>query len=230
MFALSIGDRYAARSVLLRWGLSIGDRYAARLLSLRWGLSIGDRYAVPAEPASTPLSRKPTEAWVIHQWPSLISRLGCMIDYRRLDDQPISSSTGESMIKKICSIVVACLLTISVIGQQSASASSKPDKDAKFAAKVKAAIVQLGTGQSSLVNIKLRDKTRLTGYVSEIGDASFVVTDSKTAGTTTVAYPEVAQVKGENLSTRTKIIIAAAVIAGVAITLYIVRGAFCDGC
>jgi hypothetical protein len=45
-----------------------------------------------------------------------------------------------------------------------------------------------------------------------------------------VAYPEVAQVKGNNLSTRAKIIITAAIIAGVAITLYIVRGAFCDGC
>lgn len=134
------------------------------------------------------------------------------------------------MIRRTCSIVVACLLALSTISQQSASASSKPDKDAAFAQKVKAAIVQLGTGQSSQVHIKLRDKTRLTGYVSEIGDASFVVTDLKSAGTTTVGYPDVVQVKGNNLSTRTKIIITAAVIAGIAITLYIVRGAFCDGC
>lgn len=70
----------------------------------------------------------------------------------------------------------------------------------------------------------------MTGYVSEIGDSFFVVTNPKTAGTTTVAYPDVAQVKGNNLSTRTKLIITAAVIAGIAITLYIVRGAFCDGC
>ena len=73
-------------------------------------------------------------------------------------------------------------------------------------------------------------KTRLTGYVSEIGDSSFIVKDLKSAETTTVAYPDAVQVKGNNLSTRTKIIITAAVIAGVAITLYIVRGAFCDGC
>ena len=134
------------------------------------------------------------------------------------------------MIGRTCSIIVACLLALSTIGQQPASAISKPDKDARFAQKVKAAIVQLGTGQSSQVHIKLRDKTRLTGYVSEIGDTSFVVTDLKSAETTTVGYPDVVQVKGNNLSTRTKIIIAAAVIAGIAITLYIVRGAFCDGC
>jgi len=134
------------------------------------------------------------------------------------------------MSKRTCSILATCLLVISVTGQQPTSASSKPDKDTRFAEKVKASIAQLGTGQSSLVNIKLRDKTRLTGYVSEIADTSFVVTDLKTAGTTTVAYPDVVQVKGNNLSTRTKIIITAAIIAGVAITLYIVRGAFCDGC
>lgn len=133
------------------------------------------------------------------------------------------------MIKRISSIVVAWL-AISVIGQQPVSASSKPDKDTRFAEKVKAAIAQLGTGQSSTANIKLRDKTKLTGYVSEIGDSSFAVTDLKSAATTTVAYPNVVQVKGNNLSTRTKIIITAAIIAGVAITLYIVRGAFCDGC
>lgn len=134
------------------------------------------------------------------------------------------------MTRRTCSIIVACVLALSTIGQQSASASAKPDKDVRFAQKVKAAIVQLGPGQSSQVHIKLRDKTRLTGYVSEIGDTSFVVTDLKSAGMTAVAYPDVVQVKGNNLSTRTKIIITAAVIAGIAITLYIVRGAFCDGC
>lgn len=134
------------------------------------------------------------------------------------------------MIKKNISIVVTALLTLSTITQQSVLASTKPEKEARFAQKVKAAIVQLGTGQSSQVNLKLRDKTKLTGYISEIGDTSFVVTDLKSAQPTTVSYPNVVQIKGNNLSTRTKIIITAAVIAGVAITLYIVRGAFCDGC
>ena len=133
-------------------------------------------------------------------------------------------------MKRTCSIIVACLLAISAIGQQSTSASSPRDKETRLAEKVKAAIAQLGTGQASTVSIKLRDKTKLTGYVSEIKDNSFVVTDLKSSETTTVAYPDVVQVKGNNLSTRTKIIITAAIIAGVAITLYIVRGAFCDGC
>jgi hypothetical protein len=80
------------------------------------------------------------------------------------------------------------------------------------------------------VSLTLRDKTKLTGYISEVGGDSFVVTDLESGGRTTIAYPDVVQVKGNNLSTRTKVIIGVAIAVGVAITLYLVRGAFCDGC
>jgi hypothetical protein len=132
-------------------------------------------------------------------------------------------------MKRIYSLLVASVLAVSMLANQSVAATP-PDKETRSIERVRAAIYQLGTGQSSLVNITLRDKTKVIGYLSEVGDNSFVVTDLKTAKSTTVAYPDVAQVKGNNLSTRTKIIITAAIIAGVAITLYIVRGAFCDGC
>jgi len=132
-------------------------------------------------------------------------------------------------MKRICSLIVASAIAISMVGRHSAAANPS-DKETQSTEKVKAAIMQLGTGQASLVNITLRDKTKVTGYLSEIRDNSFVVTDLKTTRETSVAYPDVAQVKGNNLSTRTKVILTAAIIAGVAITLYIVRGAFCDGC
>ena len=132
-------------------------------------------------------------------------------------------------MKRICSLIVASAIAISMVGRNSAAANPS-DRETQSTEKVKAAIMQLGTGQASLVNVTLRDKTKVTGYLSEIRANSFVVTDLKTTKETAVAYPDVAQVKGNNLSTRTKLIITAAIIAGVAITLYIVRGAFCDGC
>jgi len=134
------------------------------------------------------------------------------------------------MAKRTVAVLVACLLTLPMISQQPALAISKPDKEAALAQKVKAGIEKLGTGEQSRVSLKLRDKTKLAGYISEIGNESFVVTDSVSGGRTTVAYPDVVQVKGNNLSSRTKIIIGVAVAVGVAITLYLVRGAFCDGC
>jgi hypothetical protein len=114
--------------------------------------------------------------------------------------------------------------------QQSALASSNSDKDASLAQKIKTGISKLGVGQSSRVSLKLRDKTRVAGYISEVGDESFEVINPESGARTTVAYPDVVQVKGNNLSTRTKVIIGVAIAVGVAITLYLVRGAFCDGC
>jgi hypothetical protein len=134
------------------------------------------------------------------------------------------------MKKRTISMGVACLLTITLLCQLTASAGPSPDQDARAAQKVKAALLKLGTGPDTRVDLKLKDKTRLAGYVSEIGDSSFVVVDAKSAEARTVAYPNVVQVKGNNLTTGAKIAIWVAVAAAVAIILYSVKGAFCDGC
>lgn len=134
------------------------------------------------------------------------------------------------MIKRTAATFVVCLLTFTLLCEQSVLAGSNSGERASLAQKVKAGIVKLGVGESSRVSLKLRDKTKVAGYVSEIGDESFVVTDLENGALTTVAYPDVVQVKGNNLSTRTKVIIGVAIAVGVAITLYLVRGAFCDGC
>lgn len=57
-----------------------------------------------------------------------------------------------------------------------------------------------------------------------------MLTDASAQQTTTVAYGDVAQVQGHNLSTRTKIIIGVSAVFAAVIVLYLVRGAFCDGC
>jgi hypothetical protein len=89
----------------------------------------------------------------------------------------------------------------------SIGAESRSDKDAQTAANVKTAIQKLGTGPAAYVEIKLRDGSRLKGYVDEIGDYTFIVVEEKTGGSREVAYPQVKQVKGNNLSTGAKIAI-----------------------
>jgi hypothetical protein len=126
--------------------------------------------------------------------------------------------------------LITLLLTVTILFQQSSFASSEPENDAALAQKVRAGILKLGTGPSSRVKLRLKDKRKLAGYITEAGDDSFVLTESESDAVSTIAYPDIAQVKGNNLSTRTKIIIGVAIAAGIAITLYIVRGAFCDGC
>jgi len=104
------------------------------------------------------------------------------------------------MLKKSLSLVLVAVLvhTVSAIP---VFAGTNAEKDAQFAEKVRANILKLGTGPDALVKIKLRDKTKLEGYISEAGTDSFVVMNAKTGVATTVAYPQVKTVRGNNLST-----------------------------
>ena len=134
------------------------------------------------------------------------------------------------MPKKLTTIAVTLLLAFTLTGQSRVLASSKAEREARNIEKVKAGILKLGVGQQARVIVKMNNKTKVAGYISEIQNDHFVVTDLNSSATTTVAFASVAQVKGNNLSTGAKIAIWVGVAVAVAIILYSVRGAFCDGC
>lgn len=114
-------------------------------------------------------------------------------------------------------------LILSMSAASMTPGKSKEEKTAEFAGKVKAGITRLGVGPDARVMVKLRDKTKLNGYVSQIGDESFVVADVRTGVTTEVQYPDVARVKGNNLSTGATIAIAVGLAVGATIlTLYLI--------
>jgi len=85
-------------------------------------------------------------------------------------------------------------------GQATALRLGSP-KDLRFAAKVKAGIAKLGTGPDARVELMLRDKTKLRGYISEASEERFSVVDDKTGATTAILYPQVKSAKGNNLAT-----------------------------
>ena len=114
------------------------------------------------------------------------------------------------MLKNVLSLVLVGVL-LSVVGAVPAYAGSK-EKEIRFAEKVKAGISKLGTGADARVEVKLRDKTKLKGYVSEAGEDSFVVVDEKTSATSRVTYGQVKQVKGRNLSTAAEIALGVGII------------------
>jgi hypothetical protein len=129
------------------------------------------------------------------------------------------------MVKKYLSLVLVALLAHAVSAAP-ALAESKVEKDVKLAWKVKQGVANLGIGRDARVTVKLRDKTKLTGYISEVKDESFMVTDLKTGVATDVAYPDVTQVKGNNLSTGAKIAIGAAIVGAIILLIFI--GAYCN--
>ena len=112
------------------------------------------------------------------------------------------------MLKKLLALSLVAFL-LNMAGMTSVYASSKEEKQARFAEKVKLNVLKLGTGESARVKVKLRDKTKLEGYITSADDEGFTVNDSKTGTATRVVYPQVKSVKGNNLSTGVKVAIGA---------------------
>jgi hypothetical protein len=97
--------------------------------------------------------------------------------------------------------------------------------------KVKAAVARRGTGNKARVTVKLQDGSKVKGYISQAGEDSFSLTDSKTGQTRTLAYSDVLQVKKPGgLSIGAKIGIGLGITVGVLALLYVAAcndDAFC---
>lgn len=115
------------------------------------------------------------------------------------------------MFKKYLTLALA-LLVINLSLGASVYAGGKADKDARFAEKVKNEIAKLGTGTDARIEVKLRDKTKLKGYISQINENSFVVVEDATKTPTEVSYQNTKQAKGSNLPLGVKIAIGVAVV------------------
>lgn len=131
------------------------------------------------------------------------------------------------MFKRIFLTMLSTVLLASTLGLQSVWAQTT---DAEVAARARAKVASLGVGRNARVEVKLRDKTTLKGYISATEQDSFTVADSKTGSSSNVRYAEVSEVKkaGGGLSTKSWIIIGAAAV-GTTAAWFIVKPAFCDG-
>jgi hypothetical protein len=87
--------------------------------------------------------------------------------------------------------------------------------------KVRAQIGKLGVGRDSRLEVRLRDKSRVNGYISRLDRDSFVLSDLESDRSTTVSYPDVAQAKGQNLTKGARIAIGVGIVAAVAIVAFI---------
>jgi hypothetical protein len=116
-------------------------------------------------------------------------------------------------------------LVLNLVCFAPASAATKPEAGSKFAAKVKREIARLGTGPDARIEVKLRDKTRVAGYVSEVSEDHFAVTDAKTGAVTVVPYPQVKQAKGHNLTSNQRIALAVGLAAATLLAVFIIASA-----
>ena len=124
------------------------------------------------------------------------------------------------MIKKCLSLVFIGLMLYGV-NLQIISAQSNTDNALE---KIKTDVSKRGAGEKSKVVVKMKDGTKRKGFISQTGEDSFDLTDSKTKQTTAVAYRDVEQVKKQGLSTGAKIAIGVGIAAVAAVVIAVAIG------
>lgn len=120
-------------------------------------------------------------------------------------------------MKKILSFSLAALLIQTFFAQQTFAET----EEEKFAARVRAEISKLGTGVNARIKVKLKDGTKIKGYVTEAGENRFTVMNSKTGQAVPVGYAEVSGAKGGNLSKGTIVTIG---LVGIAVLVLVLLG------
>lgn len=92
--------------------------------------------------------------------------------------------------KSLTAALAALLINLAAAGHARAGVA----QDAAAVLKVKEAVARLGTGPEARAEVKLKNRTKLKGYVTEASDEHFTVVDSD-GRATRVAYAEVESVK-----------------------------------
>jgi len=127
------------------------------------------------------------------------------------------------MARIFLALSVAAFL-LSTLAVKPAHANPKEKRPADFVEKVKQGVRRLGVGEEARVEVSLRDKTKIKGYISEANEESFRVINPATGTATTIAYPQVRQVRGNNLSTGAVIAIVGGAVFLVALLANIFAG------
>jgi hypothetical protein len=109
------------------------------------------------------------------------------------------------MSKKSLSIVLIGLLMFSANTSFIFAQTKTDDNKASNVEKVKAGVLKRGTSEKKNVRVKMLNGMKLKGYISQIGDDSFTLTDSKTKQPVVIAYRDTARVEGRGLSGGAKI-------------------------
>jgi hypothetical protein len=101
------------------------------------------------------------------------------------------------MFRKPLSLALALLL-IATITTVSALVQSQTERQSTQAEKIKAKVAKTGTGKRAAVTVKLKDDTKLKGYIGEIAQDHFSVVDPKHGTVNQIPYDQVQQIKNDN--------------------------------
>jgi hypothetical protein len=133
------------------------------------------------------------------------------------------------VIRRTLAIMLTATTLATTFGFRAVGAQTS--EDSQRSEKVRAKVIKLGEGPKAHVEVKLRDRTKVKGYVSKAEKDAFTVTDSNTGASRTLAYADVTEVKhpGGGISKRTWIIVGVSAAAAVLIVgLTVIRPYYCN--
>lgn len=135
------------------------------------------------------------------------------------------------MLKKLLSftIVVVLLHATNAATIIAFAHGAQAGQDDAKTQKLKANVAKYA-GNKNKVSVKLNDGTKLKGYISQAGENSFTLVDSKSAQSRTLTFAEVTEVKrAGGLSVLAKVGIGVGIGVGALALLFAIGKSTCDG-
>ncbi len=118
-------------------------------------------------------------------------------------------------MKSVALILAAVLLFQANVFPLGVDSTSIQSKEARRAAKAKAAIQKRGVDAQARVRVRLHDGSEIKGFISTIRDDSFDLTEEATGKVVTTSYADVKSVKGPGLSKPVEVLIGVGLIVAV---------------
>lgn len=124
------------------------------------------------------------------------------------------------MLKTHVSLLVAVMLLLATTSHPAVASQSgsQGGSQAPTVEAVKSRIARLGIGAKAKATIRLKNGTKVKGYVAQADDEDFVIRDRKTDAPTTIRYADVLKVE-DNKGHSTARNVAIGVAVGVGATI-----------
>lgn len=122
------------------------------------------------------------------------------------------------MSRRYTAIVLIALM-INMASGLSIFAQTQNDRDNESLRKIKIKVAKLFSERRGKVIVKHNDGTKIKGYITEVKEDSFSISESKNGTITAVQYPQVKSLNRDALPIAAKILITTAASLGIVIVL-----------
>ena len=123
------------------------------------------------------------------------------------------------MLKTSVSILIAAVVLVATLSPSAIVAQSRTQTPT--VEEVKSKVARLGVGAKAKATIRLKNGTKVKGYIAQTDEEEFVMRDRKTDAPTTIRYADVLKVE-ENRGHSTARNVAIGVAAGVGAVLAVI--------